>query len=68
MDCARIRLIAELRGVMDVNEGAIPVVLQLLDQVYGLRRALSDIQAAIEERPPAQQTQIRERLGKVADL
>lgn len=68
MDCARVRLIAELRGVMEVNEGAIPVVLQLLDQVYGLRRALTGLQSVIEGLPPDVQRTIRQQLGKTGDF
>ena len=48
-DRARIRLIVELRRDLEVNDEAVPVVLRLLDQVYGLRRALEDLQAAIKQ-------------------
>ncbi|MBS7809731.1 chaperone modulator CbpM [Roseococcus pinisoli] len=40
IDVERVRLILELRDVMEVNEEALPVVLSLLDQVYTLRRRL----------------------------
>ena len=39
-DLARIKLIAELREEMGVNDEAIPVILHLLDQVHCLRRQL----------------------------
>ncbi len=51
VDLARLRLIAELRRDFDVNEEAMPVILQLLDQVYALRRALGELQDAIELLP-----------------
>ena len=35
-DRARIRLIVELRRDLEVNDEAVPVVLRLLDQIYGL--------------------------------
>jgi chaperone modulatory protein CbpM len=38
IDLARARLIAELRGDLGLNDEAIPVVLDLIDQVHGLRR------------------------------
>jgi chaperone modulatory protein CbpM len=46
-DLARIKLITELRRDLDVNDEAVPLVLNLLDQVYDLRRRLQDLQAAI---------------------
>ncbi len=38
IDVARARLIAELRDALGMNEEAIPVVLDLIDQIHGLRR------------------------------
>ena len=51
VDLARLQLIAELRRDFDVNEEAMPLILQLLDQVYALRRALAELQDAIELLP-----------------
>jgi chaperone modulatory protein CbpM len=48
IDRARIQLILELRRDLEVNEEAIPVVLRLLDQVYGLRRTLDELRQAIQ--------------------
>jgi len=45
IDAERVRLIVELRDVLEVNEAALPVVLSLLDQVYGLRRRLRELGA-----------------------
>ena len=47
VDRARIKLIVELRRDLEVNDEAIPVVLRLLDQVYGLRRALDELRQGI---------------------
>jgi len=38
IDLARARLIAGLRDDLGLNDEAIPVVLDLIDQVHGLRR------------------------------
>jgi chaperone modulatory protein CbpM len=38
IDLARARLIAALRGDLGLDDEAIPVVLDLIDQVHGLRR------------------------------
>lgn len=48
VDCARIRLIVELRRDLEVNDEAIPVVLRLLDQIYSLRRALDELRDGIK--------------------
>jgi chaperone modulatory protein CbpM len=44
-DLARARLIQDLRGDLGVNDEGIALVLHLLDQLYGLRCLLRDIQA-----------------------
>ncbi len=63
-DVARVRLIAELRNDLGVNEDAIPVVLRLLDQVYSLRRALAELNDAIHELPESAQAQLRDYLSE----
>ena len=62
-DIARVRLIAELRNDLGVNEDAIPVVLRLLDQVYGLRRALAELNEAIHALPESVQDELRAHLN-----
>jgi chaperone modulatory protein CbpM len=47
VDLARARLIHDLQQDMGVNEEAIPIVLDLLDQVHGLRQMLRDLAAAV---------------------
>lgn len=49
IDAERVRLILELRDLLEVNEAALPVVLSLLDQVYALRRRLRDAGAATDD-------------------
>ena len=58
VDLARARLIVELRQDLSVNDEAVPVILQLLDQVYELRRALGDLHQAIETLPAPMRRQI----------
>jgi chaperone modulatory protein CbpM len=43
IDVERVRLILDLRHDLAVNEEALPVVLDLLDQVYALRRRLKQL-------------------------
>jgi chaperone modulatory protein CbpM len=42
-DVARIRLILELREDLGVNDEAIPIILRLLDQLYGMRQLLTRV-------------------------
>ena len=60
MDVARTRLLCQLRQDMNVNEDAVPVVLSLLDQVYGLRREMRAMMEAICEQPEHVQMRIRD--------
>jgi chaperone modulatory protein CbpM len=63
-DRARIKLIAELSGDLEVGEEAMPVVLRLLDQIYALRRALGELQDAIQDLPPNVRAELEARLRK----
>ena len=54
IDVARVRLIQELRDEMDVNEGALPVVLSLLDQLYDLRRRMRQLGDALCQTVPCE--------------
>lgn len=65
-DLARARLIAELHRDLEVNEEAMPVVLRLLDQVYDLRRTLSDLNRAIQALPEDAREMLREELARGA--
>ena len=67
VDLARLQLIAELRRDFDVNEEAMPVILQLLDQVYALRRALGELQDAIELLPEDARRQLDALLRETQD-
>jgi chaperone modulatory protein CbpM len=61
-DMARARLIRELKQDLSVGDEAMPVVLQLLDQVYALRKALGDLTRAIKACPEEVQATITEKL------
>jgi chaperone modulatory protein CbpM len=43
VDLARARLIGDLCGDLGLNDEAIPVVLDLIDQVHGLRRLVREL-------------------------
>ncbi len=63
VDVARVRLIRELRHDLAFDDEAMPVVLQLLDQVYALRRRLRAMRDAVEAQPLEVRTALRARLG-----
>jgi chaperone modulatory protein CbpM len=50
VDLARAQLIHDLEH-LGVNDEAIPVILDLIDQVHGLRRTLRDVLSAIHAQP-----------------
>jgi chaperone modulatory protein CbpM len=52
MDLARAQLIRDLAG-LGVNDEGIPVVLDLVDQLHGVRRTLRDLLIAIHAQPEA---------------
>ncbi|MDP4795919.1 MAG: chaperone modulator CbpM [Rhodospirillales bacterium] len=58
IDVARVRLIAECRYELEIDDEAIPVILSLLDQVYGLRRELASLVTAIDGQPDAIRAEI----------
>lgn len=52
IDVARVHLIVELRNELMIDEEAMPVVLNLLDQVYALRHRLKTLADALDALPP----------------
>jgi chaperone modulatory protein CbpM len=43
IDLARARLIGDLRRDLGVNDEAVPIVLDLVDQIHGLRRLVREL-------------------------
>jgi chaperone modulatory protein CbpM len=42
-DVARAQLIRDLRGDLGINDEGVAVILNLVDQVHGLRRVLTEV-------------------------
>lgn len=61
LDVARCNLIREFRDDLEIDSETLPVVLRLLDQIYGLRRELRNVTRAIEQQP----TDVQARILKV---
>ncbi|MRG54631.1 hypothetical protein GF108_03425 [Phyllobacterium sp. SYP-B3895] len=53
IDLMRAQLILDLRGDMGVNDQGIAIVLHLVDQIHGLRRALRGAASTLVEVAPA---------------
>jgi chaperone modulatory protein CbpM len=51
LDLARANLIIDLRHNMGVNDAGLDIVLHLLDQMHGLRRAMSDLRQSMRDGP-----------------
>jgi chaperone modulatory protein CbpM len=52
IDIARAHLIHDLKH-LGVNDDSIPVILDLVDQVHGLRRTLRELLSALHAKPEA---------------
>ena len=50
IDVARARLIHDLKSDLGANDEGIDVILHLMDQLHGLRNALTQLQKDIQER------------------
>ena len=55
IDLARAQLIHDLKHDLGVNDEAVPIILDLIDQVHGLRRAMREMlgKSREESRSPA---------------
>jgi chaperone modulatory protein CbpM len=67
IDIARIRLVCHLRADLNVNDDSIPVILSLLDQLYGVRRELRLMAEAVARQPEAVQQDIAEAVARISD-
>ncbi|WP_049974085.1 hypothetical protein [Azospirillum sp. B4] len=52
VDVARVGLIRDLSHDMGVADDTLPLVLSLIDQVYGLRAALRGVAGVLDRLPP----------------
>jgi chaperone modulatory protein CbpM len=50
-ELARARLVQDLKGDLGVNDEGIDVILHLLDQLHGLRRALMHLHEDVRRAP-----------------
>jgi chaperone modulatory protein CbpM len=64
IDIARVRLIQDLRRDLAINRETVPVVLNLLDQLYAMRRRLRQIDLAISAQPAEVRRSLRVALRR----
>ena len=51
IDLARTGLIKDLTGDLGVNDEDVPIILGLIDQLHGLRRAFADLLVTLRAQP-----------------
>jgi chaperone modulatory protein CbpM len=66
LDVARIRLVCQLRDELSIDEETIPVVLSLLDQLYGVRRELRNLARAVDEQPEDVRRRVAEAFRRLS--
>jgi len=57
-DVARAQLIRDLKDDLGVNDDGVEVILNLLDQIHGLRQSLGDLMDAVRGQPKEVQHRI----------
>lgn len=63
-DVARLQLICELKREMAVNDEAMPLVLELLDQLYATRATLDHLRHAMDRLSEPALAELMTLLGK----
>jgi chaperone modulatory protein CbpM len=51
VDVARARLIHDLKGGMGVNDEGVAIILDLIDQIHGVRATLRNLLACLQAQP-----------------
>jgi chaperone modulatory protein CbpM len=64
VDLARLKLINELIDELQIGEEAIPILLNLLDQLYEARRVIGELESAIAKCSEAARGEIAAQLAR----
>lgn len=67
LDVARLQLICDLKRQLAVNDEAVPVVLELLDQLYATRATLALIRDAVQRLPEPAASELLKILDRDAN-
>ena len=66
-DLARAALICNLEDELGFNEDDVPVLLNLIDQIHGLRAELKGLLDALEDLPPDLRATVRMRMTRIRE-
>ena len=64
VDLARARLIRDLRSGLGINEAAVPVILDLIDQRHAMEQRLRSLLEALADQPEDLRRNLAERLRR----
>lgn len=67
VDIARLRLLTTLELDLEIQPDTVPVVVDLLDQVHGLRQALRTLGEAVARQPDPVRAEIRAAVAALRD-
>lgn len=67
VDVARVRMLRDLENAAEFDEDTLPLILSLLDQIYGLRHELRALAAAVDLQPPELRDRIKTAYHRIAD-
>ena len=62
-DVARLQLLTEISNDFNLDEDAAALVISLVDQIYGLRRQMRALAAALSSEPEEVRARVRLRLA-----
>ena len=68
IDLARAHLIRDLKHGLGVNDEGIPVILDLVDQVHGLRRLLRELLSTIDAQPQSRRRRMIDDMQEAAGV
>jgi chaperone modulatory protein CbpM len=67
-DVARAQLILDLTRDMGVNDAGVDLIMDLIDQIHGLRGTLREMLAAMEEQDEEVKRRLRGKLDELAGI
>jgi chaperone modulatory protein CbpM len=67
-DVARGRLILDLTRSMGVNEAGVDLIIDLVDQIHGLRGTLRDVVTAMDQQDDDVKRRLREKLDDLSGI
>ena len=67
-DLARAALICNLEDELGFDEEDVPFLLNLIDQIHGLRAELKGLLDALEDLPPELRATVRMRITRIREL